>query len=456
MKAKAINIDEVIPTIRRRMIGDGFEFVLDMARSQGSRLWDALRGRWLIDFYSCFASNPLGFNHPRMADPVFREKLMAAALHNVTNSDLFTELKAEFVKTFWEKAVPPLGYPYDSDEKAFRYMFCVAGGAPAVENALKTAFDWKQQLNGKRGETRGLGTKVLHLTRAFHGRLGYTLSLTNTDPVKSERFPTFHWPRIDAPIIHFPEDLENPRHLEEREQWALEQARTAILHYGPDIAACIVEPIQGEGGDNHFRGEFLKALQDLCRAHEILFIVDEIQSGMGITGKIWAYLHFGLEPDILVFGKKTQVCGILVTNVVDRVEHHVFNTSGRINSTWGGNLVDMVRCTRYLEIIEEENLLENAYQMGGLLLSRLQDIARQNPHLVSNVRGRGLMCAFDLPNGRIRDELRRRLFDEGLLILGSGERSIRFRPALTITQEEIEEGVAILQRTLSTFSPSPI
>ncbi|MFN3821823.1 MAG: L-lysine 6-transaminase [bacterium] len=440
--------EEVIPTIRRRMIGDGFEFVLDLERSQGSRLWDALRGRWLIDFYSCFASNPLGFNHPKMKDQAFTEKLLAAALHNVTNSDLFTTLKAEFVRTFWEKAVPPEGEPYDSADKRFRYMFLVAGGAPAVENALKTAFDWKQQINHQRGETRGLGRKVLHLTRSFHGRLGYTLSLTNTDPLKTDRFPTFSWPRIDAPIIHFPEDLADPRDLERREAWALDQARASILREGADIAACIVEPIQGEGGDNHFRGEFLRALQNLCREHDILFILDEVQTGLGLTGKIWAYQHFDLQPDILVFGKKTQVCGILVTSIIDRVEHHVFNTSGRINSTWGGNLADMVRCTRYLEIIEEDNLLENVQVMGKYLLERLNELRSKFPQWISNVRGRGLMCALDLPSGKHRDELRKALFENGMLILGCGERTLRFRPTLNITQEELNEGIAILEKTL--------
>ena len=180
---------DVIPTIRQHLIGDGFEFVLDLDKSHGSSIIDKITGRRLLDFYSCFASNPIGFNHPKMKDPAFLAKLMVPAVHNITNSDLFTELKAEFVDYFWKHAAP----------KQFKYMFMIAGGALGIENALKAAFDWKAQINRKHGDTRGLGTKVLHLQGAFHGRTGYTMSLTNTDPVKTDNFPKFVWPRIDCP-----------------------------------------------------------------------------------------------------------------------------------------------------------------------------------------------------------------------------------------------------------------
>ncbi|MBM3329618.1 MAG: L-lysine 6-transaminase [Calditrichaeota bacterium] len=429
---------DVISTIREHLIGDGFEFVLDLKKSSGSRLYDSLADRYLLDFYSCFASNPIGFNHPKMADQVFKERLHLAALNNVTNSDLFTEMKAQFVKTFYRIAAPA----------RLPHLFMVAGGALGIENAIKAAFDWKAQLNHERGDTRGLGTRILHLRKAFHGRTGYTMSLTNTDPVKTERFPKFDWPRIDAPAVRFPDEGAVHEDLLLREKRALKQARHAIHHYGPDLAACIVEPIQGEGGDNHFRGEFLHELQNLCRENDILFIVDEVQTGVGLTGSMWAYEQFGLEPDMLCFGKKMQVCGFLCSTAIDRVEHNVFNTSGRINSTWGGNLVDMVRAERYLEIIAEDDLVGNARQVGEILLKELHTLQARHAGKVSNARGRGLMCAFDLPSTAERNDLRKRLFDAGLLVLNSGERSIRFRPALNLTAVEAAEGVAIIDRAL--------
>ncbi|NQT33890.1 L-lysine 6-transaminase [bacterium] len=431
--------DKVIPAIREHLIGDGFEFVLDIDKSHGSWIKDELTGNELLDFYSCFASNPLGFNHPKMRTDEVIESLIPSAVNNITNSDLFTRQKAEFVDTFFRKAAPP----------GMKYMFLIAGGGLAVENALKAAFDWKIQLNRMNGETRGLGKSVLHLRQAFHGRTGYTMSLTNTDPVKTEHFPQFNWPRIDNPKIIFPDDGDQHEDLLKREEKALEQARLAIMTQGTDIAACIVEPIQGEGGDNHFRGEFLRGLQNLCNENDIMFIVDEIQSGMGITGKMWCFQHFGLEPDMICFGKKTQVCGFICGEKIDRVEKHVFNSSSRINSTWGGNLVDMVRCQRYLEIIEEDELLNNAKQMGNLLKGRLFDLHKKYPHLISNVRGRGLMCAFDVATTEQRDSLHTEVYKGGALVLPCGSHSIRFRPTLTVTEDEINKGIEIIDQAIT-------
>ncbi len=429
---------DVIPTIRKHLIGDGFEFVLDLEKSHGSSIIDKITGRRLLDFYSCFASNPIGFNHPKMKDPAFLAKLMVPAVHNVTNSDLFTEMKAEFVDYFWKTTAP----------KFMKYMFMIAGGALGIENALKASFDWKAQINRKHGDTRGLGTKVLHLTGAFHGRTGYTMSLTNTDPAKTDNFPKFIWPRIEGPKIVFPNERDAYDNLLKREAKALEQAKQHIYLDGSDIAAFIMEPIQGEGGDNHFTAEFMRSMQTLCHENDIMFIVDEVQTGVGLTGKMWAFEHFGIEPDMLVFGKKMQVCGFVCGPRIDQNEHHVFNTSGRINSTWGGNLVDMVRAQRYLEIIFEDNLLSNAAETGAVLLEELEALQERHPDKISNAGGLGLMCAFDMNTPAERNALRIACYDEGLLVLNSGERSIRFRPALNVTPEEVKEGVTLIGKAI--------
>ena len=435
-----ITPDKVIQTVREHMIGDGFEFVLDIGKSHGSYLHDALTGRDILDFYSCFASNPLGFNHPKM-DQATADRLMQPAIHNITNSDLFTTLKAEFVETFFRLAAPA----------SMKHLFLIAGGGLAVENALKAAFDWKAQKNLAAGDTHHRGTKIMHLRQAFHGRTGYTMSLTNTDPVKTDRFPKFDWPRIDNPQVVFPDQGEHHEDLLRREQKALAQARAEIINQGSDIAACIIEPIQGEGSDNHFRAEFLRELQHLCNENDILFIIDEIQTGMGLTGKMWCYEHFRLEPDMICFGKKTQVCGVLASDKIDEVTDNVFTQSGRINSTWGGNLVDMVRCARYLEIIDEDNLVENAAEVGKILLGGLMDLQDKYPQLVSNVRGRGLMCAFDMSTVEKRNALRQASYEQGVLILPCGEKSIRFRPILAVTADDIARGLKTVENTLSTL-----
>jgi len=284
---------------------------------------------------------------------------------------------------------------------------------------------------------------VLHLREAFHGRSGYTLSLTNTDPVKVERFPKFAWPRIPAPYITSAGDVAV------REAEALAAARAAFVQHPHDIACFVMEPIQGEGGDHHFRPQFLQAMQALCREFDALFVMDEVQTGCGLTGTAWAYQQLGVQPDVVAFGKKTQVCGIMAGGRVDEVPHNVFHMSSRINSTWGGSLVDMVRARRVLEVMERDGLVERAVVAGEHLMGLLHGLAGRHA-CVTEIRGRGLMCAFTLPDKGTRDLLVARLRDEErVLVLGCGTRSIRFRPALTVSETDLEAGVAALDRVLT-------
>jgi len=434
-----IDPQHVHSTLKRYMLADGLDVVLDLKKSQGTYLYDAKRGKRFLDFFTCYATNPIGFNHPKLATEEFREKLARAALHKPSNSDLYTQEMAEFVAAFWKLAVPDY----------FSHSFFIEGGALAVENALKTAFDWKVRKNFQKGFKEEKGTQVIHFREAFHGRTGYTLSLTNTfDLRKTKYFPKFNWPRVLNPKITFPLNEENLEAVKRAEEESIRQIKQAIVDNPDDIAAIIIEPIQGEGGDNHFRGEFLRELRTIADENEIILIFDEVQTGVGLTGKMWAHQHFDVYPDIMAFGKKTQVCGIVATKRIDEVENNVFVEGSRINSTWGGNLVDMIRCQRYLEIIHEENLIENARLMGEYLLNKLKEIQEEFKGHVTNVRARGLFAAFDLPNPQVRDRFMDVAFNKGLLILKCGERSIRFRPPLDIKQEEIDEGMRLIRESL--------
>lgn len=427
--------------LAEHLLVDGYRLVLDTTRSHGSWFVDARSGESYLDLYTFFASAPLGHNPAGVVDdPQFQRLLAQVASTKPANSDVYTTHLAEFTQTF----ARVLGDP------ALPHLFFVEGGALAVENALKTAFDWKSRRNEAAGLPPGLGTRILHLTRAFHGRSGYTMSLTNTDPVKTDRYPTFDWPRIEVPAITFPEQ-EHLAQVQAAEEHALDQARAAFEAHPHDIAAFIAEPIQGEGGDNHMRPAFLQAVQALCHEHDALFILDEVQTGVGLTGTPWAYQQLGLEPDVVAFAKKVQVGGIMAGRRVDEVTDNVFHVSGRINSTWGGGLVDMVRSTRLLEIIEREGLFDRAAQTGAWLGDRLRELQARHPGLVSNARGRGLMCALDLPQARTRDTLVRRLReDEHVLVLPCGERSVRLRPALDVTREELDHGLRALDEVLAT------
>jgi len=431
--------DKVHETLARHMLADGFDFVLDLEKSEGVYLFDSRANRKLLDFFSFFATNPVGMNHPGMKTPEFVEKLKRAALHNPSNSDVYTVEMAEFVETFARHAMPA----------HLPHAFFVAGGTLGVENALKAAFDWKIRKNFARGYREERGTKVLHFEQAFHGRSGYTLSLTNTtDPRKTAYFPKFDWPRVLNPKIEFPLNDERLKSVKEREALSIAQMKRAFADNPDDIAAIILEPIQGEGGDNHFRPEFFQELRRIADEHEAMLVFDEVQAGLGLTGKMWSHEHYGVKPDMVAFGKKTQVCGFICGPRIDDVKENVFHVSSRLNSTWGGTLVDMVRSQRYLEIMAEERLLENAAARGSELLAGLEAMAREFPEHVSNARGKGLMCAFDLRDGVLRDRVIENAYHEGLVVIGSGSAAIRFRPPLVIRKEEIAVGLETLRKSV--------
>ena len=425
---------DVLKKLEEHILMDGFRIVFDLENSRGSYMYDAATGHRLIDFYGFFGSVPVGFNHPHFDAPDVQEELFRAAKTKVANSDVYSEQYAEFVETFTRVAgLPPLE----------RYLF-IEGGALAIENCLKAAMDWKVRKNmaAGRGER---GTQIMHFRKAFHGRSGYTMSLTNTDPTKTDLFAKFDWPRVSNPSIDFSlGEAERERDVIAREQRSEAEIAKFIAERGTDIAAIIIEPIQGEGGDNHFRREWLQTLRRICDENEMLLIFDEVQTGLGTTGKTWCSEHFGVKPDLMAFGKKVQVCGVMAGPRLDEVEDNAFRLPSRLNSTWGGNFTDMVRSKHYLQIIEKENLVENAHVMGERIVARLRELSSECP-TISAVRGRGLFVAFDLPDAKMRDQVWKELYARGLLVLKSGERAIRFRPALDVTADVIDEAMEILR-----------
>ncbi|MFA5832812.1 MAG: L-lysine 6-transaminase [Bacteroidota bacterium] len=428
---------DVHKTLSKHMLADGFDMVIDLKKSQGAYIYDSRYGKKFLDFFSFFGSSALGMNHPKLATPEFMEKLAYVALNKPSNSDVYSVEMAEFVETFGQLAQP----------EYLPYAFFIDGGALANENAMKTAFDWKVRKNFAKGYTTEKGHQVIHFRHSFHGRSGYTMSLTNTDPTKTNYFPKFKWPRVLNPSIKFPLNEQNLKQVIEDEQIAIKQIKEAIINNTDDIAAIIIEPIQAEGGDNHFRKEFLQELRTICDESEILLIFDEVQSGVGLTGKMWAHEYF-VKPDLMSFGKKTHICGFMASRRIDDILDNVFRKASRINSTFGGNLVDMVRSKRIFEIIHEDHLVENARIQGEYLLNQLDGLTQEFPKLTSNPRGKGLMCAFDLDTAQNRNQLIDKAYEEGLILIGCGDRSIRFRTPLTIKQEELNEGLEIIKNAL--------
>jgi len=424
-----LDASKVHDVLSRHQLVDGFPFVIDLEGSHGIWIRDAKGGKEYLDAFTCFASWPIGYNHPGLSEPEFETELLRAAKTKLANSDLYSREMAEFVDAFATRVTP----------EGFDHHFWVAGGALAVENALKTAFDWKARKLGRTKMTDDVGDLVvLHFQQAFHGRSGYTMSLTNTVPDKTGLFPKFDWPRVHNPAIEFDLDGGIANDVAKEEARACEEIEAVLKKHDGKVAAILIEPMQGEGGDNHFRTEFFRKLREYADSAEALLCYDEVQTGFFGSGKPWLWQHHGVAPDVVSFGKKTQVCGIYAGPRIDEVEDNVFARSSRINSTWGGNLVDMVRCRRFIEVIEEEKLMDRIAASGERFLAGLRSIARDTKAF-SNVRGLGSLVAFTLESPEARGQALERLFDRQVLALASGPSSIRFRLPLVITADEVDE-----------------
>ena len=425
---------KVIDVLSKSILADGFDMVLDLKKSKGARLYDSKNNRSMIDFFSFFASNPVGINHPKMSEKAFEEKLLEFSKVKVSNSDVYTTAYAEFVSTFHKNVAP-----------MFDRLFFIEGGALGVENAIKTAQDWKVRKNLAAGNGEK-GTQVLHFKEAFHGRTGYTLSLTNTAPEKILYFPKFDWPRVTNPKLTFPITNDSLKQTVSLEKKAIGEIEEAFKKRPNEICAIIIEPIQGEGGDNFFRAEFFQKLREIADEQDALLIFDEVQTGMGLTGKFWAWEHYKVTPDLMSFGKKSQVCGCAVR--LDRLKEvdHVFKVSSRINSTFGGNLVDMVRTTQFIEIILEEELLKHVTKLGAAMKKELEDLSNRFEPITA-VRGLGLWMAFDLPTTEMRNDFIDLCWKNGLIVLSCGPRSVRIRPILDLKSSEAEDGLEIFEKS---------
>lgn len=433
MSIKPKNVREILS---KNILADGFDPIIDLDKSHGSWIVDQRDGSEYLDMFSMYASGAVGYNHPYIVKN--QDVLGKISINKTTLSDIYNIYYADFIETFNKYAAP----------NYLKHAFFIDGGALAVENALKTAFDWKKRLNLKKGINKE-GDKIIYFNQAFHGRSGYTMTLTNTsDPRKTMYYPKFDWFKVDNPHLSFPLNDDLLEDVIKKENLVIENIKNILNKNKDDVAAIIIEPIQGEGGDNHFRNEFMILLKELCDSNEMLLIFDEVQTGVGITGKMWAHEHFSVKPDVISFGKKTQVCGMLAGDKVFSMDKNVFKESSRINSTFGGNLVDMYRFKLILEIMCNENLLSNAKEMGWYLLSKINDLSLEFPGFATNPRGVGLFCAFDLPSTIERDKFISLVFNEKLMILGSGDSSIRFRPHLNVSKNDIDVAIDIISQTL--------
>jgi len=363
---------------------------IDFAKSHGSYLFDKNTNREYLDFFGMYSSLPLGYNH-EVFDDEFHSEMRDISTVKVANCEFHTDVYDTFCNKFNQFA--GLG-------KYENYHFTCTGSL-AVECACKLAMDYTGN------------DKIVSLANSFHGIHSYgNFATSKFYPVKDrlQGFPDLRWPKV-------------------RDVFELDFQ----ISKG-DVAGILVEPIQATFGDNHFTKGYLKSIAKMAKENDIPLIFDEIQTGFGTTGKPWYFEHLDIEPDIVVFGKKSQVSGIMSTSKIP------FKNGSRLCVTFDGDIVDMLRSTYIMKAYEKYDLLDNASKQGKRLINELTSIDS-----LESVRGRGLMIAFDMKDNKTRNDFVDKLKNNGMICNPTGERSVRLRPNLAVSDSDIEKCTSIIR-----------
>ena len=408
----------------------GLNMMANYQQSYGNYIADP-DGNVLLDAYSQIASIPVGYNNPSLHLAATSPEMASALINRPALGNFPQHDWASILETGILRVAP----------KGLNQIFTALSGSDANENAYKAAFIWRRQqerggrdvdfssedissamLNHPPGSPR---LSIMSFTSAFHGRLFASLSTTRSKPLHKLDIPAFDWPQAPFPALKYP--LE--QHVEENaaeEQRCLAEAERLIKEYHIPVAAVIVEPIQSEGGDNHASPAFFAGLRDITIRNGVLFIVDEVQTGVGATGKFWAHEHWNLSepPDMVTFSKKAQAAGYYYGNPALRP-----NKPFRLFNTWLGDPARAILFRAIIKEIERLNLLENTAYVGDYLYSALEQLAKQYPDQIRNLRGkgRGTFIAFDNPK---RDEFLVKAKMHGINIGGCGQSAVRLRPML--------------------------
>jgi len=410
-------------------IVEGLPIILDPERSNGVWVVDMITGKKYLDCTSLFGTAPVGFNHHIM----FREsqECFVGVPHlKIPHGEVYTCWYADFIEAFLKKALPDY----------FKYVVCCPSTDEAIDASLKIAFDWKAKKLGM-GDGFAQSFDVIHFAESYHGSSVYALSASDTTVRSNHCYPRFNWTMVPNPKVRFPSTSQ----VETNETHALIAMKKAI-HKG-NVAAILMEPLQDKGGNNLFREGFLKQVRDLASESNTLLIFNECNVGFGPSGKWWCHQTFDIRPDLMVFGGRTQVAGVVATEKLDEVKRHCFNHErNRLETKWGGDLADMVRCEIYMQIIEKEDLLKQAKKIGEYMLAKLRELEAVSAK-ISNTRGIGTLTAFDLPNSMSRNLVLSYL-QKHMLIRGCGLQSICFRPPLIFGKEEADLTMDYIRKAL--------
>jgi 4-aminobutyrate aminotransferase len=412
----------------------GYPFVMD--HGKGTEVWD-VDGNRFLDFAAGIAVVSTGHSHPKVVRAIQEQ------------AEKFIHISSDFYHEKWIELGEKINQIAPFEEDAVSFM--TNSGTESVEAAIKLA----------RHYTRA--TEFIGFLGAFHGRTMGAVTFTASKPLYHRDF----YPLMNG-VVHVPfpdpyrpvlESLPGEEYGATVVRYIEEQILGHLLP-PEDVAGVLVEPIQGEGGYIVPAPGFFPALRELCDRHKILLIVDEVQSGMGRTGKWWAVEHFGVEPDIVCAAK--GIASGVPLGVMFARKHLVNWKRGAHGNTFGGNPLACAAALATIEVIEEE-YMENAARMGEYLLSILNEMAVRHPS-IGQVRGLGLMIGVEFvkdrltkePDEKLRDAIVDNAFVRGLLLLGCGKSTIRFAPPLSVTRNEIDEAVEIFESALTAAEQSSV
>lgn len=401
-----------------------FNIRIDFEKSHDSYIYDKNSNRHFLDFFGLYSSLPLGYSHPIFKGEGFRKELNRVAGIKVPNCEVISDEAREFLQQF-SKHKAMSGYRY--------FHFCCTG-ALAIEAALKNAIDQK-------GAKKPV---IISLKESFHGINSYGGFVTDRFFPVSTRLDGLPQPEwcckiYNPKIIYKGNKIDEDAAKKGMERFIKEFA-DYLDKYGPEnIAALLIEPVQSTYGDNYFSREFFNLIRRLCDEHKVCLIFDEIQTGFGATGEIWYFQHLNIEPDIVVFGKKSQVSGIMVKENFSKT----FETPVRLEVTWDGDLVDMVRSKYVLKAYEEYKIMDNVKKRNKELIDGLKDISG-----LQNIRAAGLLVAFDFKMQKDRDLFFNRAVEKRFICNKTRDITVRFRPNLNISSEEVQEALRIINSSV--------
>jgi L-lysine 6-transaminase len=427
----------MLEELGRYVVATPYPFALDLARCEGMWL-TTVDGQRLFDWAGYYGSKLLGHNHPGLYEPGYVERLVRAANNKVANPDFLTEECLEYYRMLHRVAPAVMRNPRLE-------VYAVNSGAEAVENMMKYLVAKYNHKQASRGRPVG-NRRFLYFDKAFHGRTVFALNITQTiDPVATKDFHglTLNG-NIKLPFPAFDSGATRQENLTNALR-ALDQVESALKLMDDEIVGIVVEPIQGAGGHRVAVPEFFQGLSELAHRHGVYLAFDEVQTGLGATGRMWALDHFNLPhaPMAVATGKKFG-------NGVVYMREPLLDV-GVLDSTWGGTLADMVRVVREMQIVEEEGLIEKAAENGERLAVGLRALAARFDPLMTNIRGLGLYQGFSLDTPERKSQLIELARNEfGLLLLGAGKRSIRTRPNLSVTADEVDQFLSVLGRCLET------